>query len=75
MSVAVSLPTIEGVKVTLTEQVPLGATVVPLQVSALIEKLAAFVPESVTAPVPKVKVAFPLFVTVKVCGELVILTT
>lgn len=74
-SVADSLATIEGVNVTFTEQVPLGATDVPLHVSALVAKSAAFAPASVTAPVPKVKVAFPLFVIVRVCGVLAVLTT
>ena len=38
------VPVAEGVNVTLTAQVPLGVTVAPVQVSALLAKSLAFVP-------------------------------
>jgi len=43
-SEALRLPVAEGVNVTLTVQVPLGTTVAPEQVSALLAKSLAFVP-------------------------------
>jgi len=63
-SVAVRLPEAVGVNVTLTEQVPFGATVVPEHVSALLLKSPGFAPIMVT--VETVRLAAPLLVKVTV---------
>ena len=72
MSVALSLPPSEGLKVTLTAQVPFGTIVWLLQPSDAIMKLGAPVPETVTAPAAKVRLAVPVLVTVTLCGVLVV---
>jgi hypothetical protein len=69
-SVAVRRPVAEGVKVTLTAQVPLGITVAPVQVSALLAKSPAFVPPIVT--VEMVRLPVPVLVTVTLCAALVV---
>ena len=69
---ALRSPVAEGVKVTLTVQVPLGVTVAPVQVSALVAKSLAFVPPTVT--VERVRLAVPVLVTVAVCAALVVPT-
>lgn len=65
------LPVADGVKVTLTAQVPLGVTVPPEQVSELLAKSLAFVPPIVT--VEMVRLPVPLLVTVSICPALVVL--
>jgi hypothetical protein len=70
-SVAVRLPVAEGVKVTLTAQVPLGITAAPEQVLALCAKSLAFVPPIVTAEM--VRLPVPVLVTVSVWVALVVL--
>jgi hypothetical protein len=65
---ALRTPLTAGVKVTLTEQVPLDATVAPEQVSLLIAKSLGFAPPIVT--VEMVRFAVPLLVTVSVCAAL-----
>jgi len=70
-SVAARLPVAEGVKVTLTAQVPSGITVAPEQVSALFAKSLAFVPPIVTVDV--VRLTVPVLVTVSVWVALVVL--
>jgi hypothetical protein len=70
--VAVRFPVADGVKVTLTVQVPLGVTVAPVQVAALLAKSPAFVPPIVT--VEMVRLAVPELVTVSVWGALVVPT-
>lgn len=75
LSVALSIPTNEGVNVTLTEHFPKKAIVASLQAFALSAKSAAFIPESVTAPAPRIKSALPLLVIVVLCGALLTLTT
>ena len=69
-SEALRLPVADGVKVTLTVQVPLGVTVAPEHVSALLAKSLEFVPPSVT--VERVRSAVPALVTVTVWGPLVV---
>src|SRR5208337_1110513 len=61
-SEALRLPPADGVNVTLTAQVPLGITVAPVQVSALLAKSLAFVPPSFT--VEMVRLTVPVLVTV-----------
>jgi hypothetical protein len=70
-SVAVRLPVAEGLKVTLTAQVPLGITVAPVQVSALLAKSLAFVPPIVT--VEMLRLPVPVLVTVSAWAGLVVL--
>jgi hypothetical protein len=70
-SEALRLPVADGVNVTLTVQVPLGITVAPVQVSALLAKSLGFVPPSVT--VEMVRLAVPVLVTVSAWGALVVL--
>src|SRR5437762_24231 len=70
VSVAVSVAAIGGVNVTPTVHVAFGATVVPLHKSELVAKSIPCPPESITAFGPKIKLAFPLFVTVMVCAGL-----
>ena len=70
-SEALRLPVADGVNLTLTVQVPLGVTVAPVQVSALLAKSLAFVPPSVT--VEMVRSPVPVLVTVSVCAALVVL--
>ena len=60
-----------GVKVTLMVQPPLGVSVAPVQVSALLAKSRAFVPPIVT--VEMVRLAVPGLVTVSVRAALVVL--
>jgi hypothetical protein len=62
VSEALRLPVADGLNVTLTVQVPLGVTVAPVQVSALLAKSLAFVPPSVA--VEMVRLAVPVLVTV-----------
>ena len=71
LSEALRLPVADGVNVTLTVQVPLGITVAPVQVSALLAKSLAFVPPSVT--VEMVRLAVPVLVTVSAWAALVVL--
>ena len=72
ISEALRLPVADGVNVTLTVQVPLGVTVAPVQVSALVAKSLAFVPPIVT--VEMVRLAVPVLVTVSVWAALVVPT-
>jgi len=60
---AVRLPVADGVNVTLSVQVPLGVSVAPAQVSALLAKSLAFEPVSPTLVM--VRFAVPLLVTVR----------
>jgi len=53
-----------GAKVTPTAQVPLGVTVAPVQVSALLAKSLAFAPPIVTLEI--VRFAVPVLVTVSI---------
>ena len=69
-SEALRLPAADGVNVTLTVQVPLGVTVAPVQVSALLAKSLAFVPPIVT--VEMVRLAVPVLVTVTLCAALLV---
>jgi hypothetical protein len=71
VSVALRVPVAVGVMVTLTVQVPLGTTVAPVQVSAVLTKSLAFVPPSVTAVI--VRLTVPVLVTVSVWAALVVL--
>jgi len=71
VNVPLRAPVAAGVNVTLTVQVPLGVTVVPVQVSALLAKSLAFVPPSVT--VEMVRLAVPVLVTVSAWAALVVL--
>jgi len=61
-SEALRLPVADGVNVTLRVQVPLGVTVAPVQVSALLAKSLAFVPPIITVEI--VRLAVPVLVTV-----------
>jgi hypothetical protein len=63
-----------GVKLTLATQLAFAGIVAPLHVSALITNSGALVPETVTAPGPKTKLAFPLFVTIMDCAMLGVFT-
>jgi hypothetical protein len=67
-SEALRLPVADGLNVTLTLQVPLGVSVAPMQVSALVAKSRAFVPPSVT--VEMLRSPVPVLVTVTVWGAL-----
>jgi hypothetical protein len=67
---ALRLPVADGVNVTLTAQVPLGVTVAPVQVSALLAKSLAFLPPIVA--VEMVRLPVPVFVTVTPWAELVV---
>ena len=58
------LPPAEGVNVTLTEHVPLGATVTPVQESALLPKSPEFVPP--TLMLEMLRPELPLLVSVTV---------
>jgi len=71
-SEALRLPVAEGVNVTLTVQAPLGVTVAPEQVSALLAKSLAFVPPMVT--VEMLRLAVPVLVTVTALAALVVPT-
>ena len=71
--VAVRFPVADGVKVTLTVQVPLGVTVAPVQVSALLAKSLAFEPVSPTLVM--VRFAVPLLVTVRPVPALAVPTS
>jgi len=62
ISEALKFPSADGVNVTLTEQVLLGVTVAPEQVSAVVAKSPAFVP--LTAAVEITRFAPPLLVKV-----------
>jgi hypothetical protein len=64
--VAVRVPPAVGLKVTVTLHVPLGGTVAPEQVSALLVKSLAFVP--LTAAVEITTFAPPLLVKVTCCA-------
>jgi hypothetical protein len=70
ISEALRLPVAYGVNVTLTEHAPLGITVAPVQVSALLAKSPAFVPPIPT--VEMVRLAVPVFVKVTLCAALVV---
>jgi len=63
LSEALRLPVADGVNVTLTVQVPLGITVAPVHVSALLAKSLAFEPVSPTLVIARF--AVPLLVTVR----------
>jgi hypothetical protein len=67
---AVLAPTAVGVKVTVMVQVPLGATLAPVQVSPVLAKSPGFVPVRLTPEM--VSVPVPVLVTVSVSGELVV---
>jgi len=67
---ALRLPVADGVNVTLTEHVPLGITVAPVQVSALLAKSLEFVPLIPT--VKMVRLAVPVLVTVTLCAALLV---
>jgi hypothetical protein len=69
VSVPVSVPIAMGEKVTLIVQVPLGVTVAPEQVSALLAKSLAFVPPTVTVEI--MRFAVPVLVTVTALAALV----
>jgi hypothetical protein len=69
-SEAVREPVAQGLKVTLTAQVPLGITVAPVQVSTLLEKSFASVPLSFTLAI--VRFHIPLLVTVTLWAALVV---
>jgi hypothetical protein len=69
-SEALRLPAADGVNVTLTVQAPLGMTVAPVQVSALLAKSVAFVPPIVTSKM--LRLAVPVFVTVTLCAALLV---
>jgi hypothetical protein len=69
--VALAAPFTVGVNVTLTVQLPLGATVAPVHVSALLAKSLALVPP--TAAVAMERLLVPVLVTVSISGELVML--
>jgi len=73
LSEALRLPVADGVNVTLTVQVLLGVTVAPVQVSALLAKLLAFVPPIVT--VEMLRLPVPLLVTVSAWAALVVPTS
>jgi hypothetical protein len=70
-SEALRLPPADGVNVTLTVQVPLGITVAPVQVSALLAKSLEFVPLIVTAKM--IRLAEPVLVTVRLWAALLVL--
>lgn len=70
-SEALRVPVADGANVTLTAQVPLGVTVAPVQVSALLAKSLAFVPPIVT--VEMVRLTVPVLVTVSGWAALVVL--
>ena len=72
LSEALKLPVADGVNVTLTVQVLLGATAAPVQVSALLAKSLAFVPLIVT--VETLSAALPVLLRVTVCDALVVPT-
>jgi len=72
LSEALKLPVADGVNVTLTVQVLLGATAAPVQVSALLAKSLAFVPLIVT--VEMLSAALPVLLRVTVCDALVVPT-
>src|SRR5712692_310455 len=67
---AFSAPDTLGVNFALTEHMAVGATVAPVQVSALVAKSAALVPP--TATVLIVRLALPLFVIVTLIAALVV---
>jgi hypothetical protein len=69
-SEALRLPVADGVNVTLTVQVLSGATMAPVQVSALLAKSLKFVPLIVT--VKMVSLLVPVLVTVTLCAALVV---
>jgi hypothetical protein len=71
VTVPLAAPVAAGVNVTLTVQVPLGVTVAPVQVSALLAKSLAFAPPSVA--VVMVRLSGPVLVTVTVWAALVVL--
>jgi hypothetical protein len=71
-SEALRLPAADGVNVTLTVQAPLGITVAPVQLSALVAKSLTFVPPIVT--VEMARLAVPLLVTVTGLAALVVPT-
>ena len=72
ISEALRLPVAEGVNVTLTVQVPLGVTVAPVQVSALLANSLAFVPPTVTVEI--MRFAVPVLVTVTALAAVVVPT-
>jgi hypothetical protein len=73
LRVASREPVAEDVKVTPTEQVPLGVTLAPEQSSAVLAKSAALLPPRLTVLI--FNVAVPLLVTVTVCAILVVPTS
>jgi len=72
LSEALRLPVADGVNVTLTVQVLLGATAAPVQVSALLAKSLGFVPLIVTAEM--LSAALPVLLMVTGCDALVVPT-
>ena len=71
-SEAVRAPAVEGVNVTATVHVPLGASVAPVHESALLAKSLAFVP--LIATLKKVRLTVPVLVTVSVFAALVVVS-
>jgi hypothetical protein len=71
-SEALRAPVADGVNVTFTVQVEFGATVPPVQVSALVAKSPALAPPIVT--VETVRFAFPSLVRTSVCAPLAVPT-
>jgi hypothetical protein len=72
LSEALRLPVADGVNVTLTVQAPLGVTVAPEQVSALLAKSLALVPLIVAVEMSRL--AKPELVMVSVWDTLVLPT-
>ena len=70
VSKALRVPAADGVNVTLTEQLPLGITVTPVQASELMAKSPAFAPLMVAARM--IRLALPLLVTLTLCAALVV---
>jgi hypothetical protein len=68
ISEALKPPIADGANVTLTEHVPLGITVAPVQVSSLLAKSLGFVP--LIPAVKMVRLAVPVLVTVTLCAAL-----
>jgi hypothetical protein len=71
-SEAVRPPVVEGVNVTATEHVPLGVSVVPVQVSEPLAKSLASVPPIAT--LKRVRLTVPVLVTVSVFAALVVVS-
>ena len=70
ISEALKLPVTSGRRLTLTEHVPLGINMAPVQVSALLAKSLAFVPPISTVEMERL--AVPVLLTVTLCAALVV---